>query len=674
MRYVKLMGFFAVSSAIALCSVPAAAADENIDQLIDMPIKDLVNVEVTSVSKKSEKASEAAAAIYVITQEDIKRSGVTTIPEALRMAPGIQVARIDAGTWEITARGFANSSEFDNKLLVLIDGRSVYNPLFSGVLWEEQGVPIEDIERIEVIRGPGSTLWGANAVNGVINIITKNSKDTQGNLASAGAGTFDKFSGLVQHGGKINDSTTYRAYAQDYEQGNTYHLNGESKEDSYHISRTGFRSDGNPDPTSNFTLQGDAYKGDRNEPFDRLPSLTGTLTSSGLTVDAPDTHDMLGGNILGKYDKRLSNGSDLAVQMYYDYTQRELDIFSQKINTFDIDVQHSFNLSENHSFMWGAGYRLVNAQLANTELLRYSEDDLNQTTNLFSTFVQDKIQLMPDELFLTLGSKLEHNDYTGFEVEPNIRLTWLPTNNQTVWAAVTRAVRTPSMNEMSLTQVIAATPIPGPSSAYVAITENGQLESENLLAYELGYRIQPTKNTSLDLTGFINKYDDIRTLERRGAIPPDIVASLVTANRATSTSEGIEIAGNWDVTDKWSLRGSYSYLDMTTTVEDGSTDNSTASNDARSPHNIFNIRSSYRFSKDFEMNNALYYVGPLAIDNVPGYYRLDSNIIWQAADGVELSLVGQNLLDPLHQEFRGSTYNTPSEVPRSVFGKVTFRF
>ncbi len=668
----KVTAYIFAFTAIALLgSSPAFAADD-IDKLLDTPLKDLMNMEVTSVSKKSEKATEAAAAIYVITQEDIKRSGVASIPEALRMAPGIQVSRINASAWEVTSRGSASRSQFENKLLVLIDGRSVYNPLFSGVLWEEQSTPLEDIDRIEVIRGPGSTLWGANAVNGVINIITKNSKNTQGTLVSAGAGSFEKFSGMARQGGKINDNTTYRAYVQDYENGNTKGLNGNSINDSWHMSRTGFRADGDNKQGTNYTIQGDLYQGKKNEQFDLLPSLTGSFNpSAGLVVNAPDTHNMLGGNLLGSYNKKLDDGSDLDIQLYYDYTQRGLDIFSQKVSTIDFDAQHSINLSENHAFLWGVGYRLISYDLGGSDILRYKAVDEQSSVNLFNSFLQDKIQLVPDELFLTLGSKFEHNEYTGFEFEPNVRLTWLPTSNQTVWSAVSRAVRTPSINERNLTQIIAA--FPGP--AYGAYTVDGRLESEDLIAYELGYRIQPTDKLSFDVTGFVNDYSNLRTFEQSGPIAPDIAASYTLSNKASGMNKGLEFSSNWEITKNWSLSGGYSYIDSHIKLDRDSTDNLFGSTDKeRSPRNMFNARSHYKIADQLQMNNTLYYVAKLPTDQVPSYYRLDTNVIWNVSDGIDLSLVGQNLLDGEHQEFGGATYNSPSEIPRSVFGKVTVRF
>jgi len=647
----------------SLLSSTAWADNSDIDKLLDTPIADLTNMEVTSVSKRAEKASEAAAAIYVITQEDIRRSGFNTVPEALRMVPGIQVSRINSGWWAITARG--NAQAFGNKLLVLIDGRSIYNPLFSGVLWEEQSTPLEDIERIEVIRGPGSTLYGANAVNGVINIITKNSKDTQDNLVTAGAGNYDEFSGLLRHGGKISETDTYRTYVNHYRQQGSETQSGDRTFDAFEMTRGGFRYDGGLiSGNTDYSVSGDVYGGKRELPFVVLSAVNG----AGF-VDGSQVHSQYGGNIVGKYNRKLDDGSEVQMQAYYDIAARDAATFGYKIQTLDWDAQHNINLSENHQFMWGLGYRLVDAEPDSSIPVNYSDTSI--TTNLFNAFAQDKIQLLPEELFLTLGSKIEHNTFTGFELEPNVRMTWLPTQTQTVWGAVTRAVRTPSIAERTITQAFQGTPI-----GLVSYQGNNEVTSESMIAYELGYRNQLTKDLSLDISTFINDYDSLRTFESDGGAP---LPTLIIQNRGYGQTRGIEMASNWQVSKRWQLTGSYSYLDMNIKVEPGSTDIVGKSDDGASPKDMFNIRSHYDISEELEINNAIYYIGDinggLADSNdVNGFASIDANVIYKPIKGLELSLVGQNLLDDSHQEFGSVPYGVPSEIPRSVFGKVTFRF
>ncbi len=667
----KNINKWALTTAIValLCGniTPALAADngsnsgDDLDKLLDMPIKDLTNMEVTSVSKRAEKASEAAAAIYVITQEDIRRSGFNSLPEVLRMVPGVQVSRINSGWWAITARG--NAQPFGNKLLVLIDGRSIYNPLFSGVLWEEQSTPLEDIERIEVIRGPGSTLYGANAVNGVINIITKNSKDTQGNLASVGGGNYDKFSGLYRYGGRISDTDTYRTYINNYEQGDSKTESSHSTFDAYDMTRGGFRYDGGDKMgNANYTVSSDVYKGDRELPFTMLPA-----TNAQGSIDGTQVHDMFGGNVIGKYDKKLDNGSDVQLQAYYDFTGRDANTFGYKISTVDLDAQHNINLSENHQFMWGLGYRGVLASLDSAVDASYDRD--NMQTNLFSGFAQDKIQIVPDELYLTLGSKIEHNSFSGVEFEPNARVTWLPTQTQTVWGAVTRAVRTPSIAERTITQAIV-----GSAFGVASYQGNDDVTSEKLIAYELGYRNQLTKTFSVDVTTFINDYDSLRTF---AATSNPFILDI--QNNAQGITRGFEVSSNWQVFRDWSLTGSYSYLDPHLKNDEPATNSLDADKDT-SPHNMFNIRSHYDISSEWEFNNSVYYMSKIAsaaitdTHGVDGYASLDANVIYKPAKGIELMLSGENLLHDMHQEFGSAPYSIPAEIPRSVFGKVTFRF
>ena len=653
---------------VGMLLVPARvlASTDDLDDLMQMSLQDLTQIQVTSVSKRAEKANEVAAAISVITAEDIRRSGANTVPEVLRGIPGLQVSRINAGWWAISARG--NANQFGNKLLVLLDGRSLYNPMFSGVVWEEQGTPLEDIERIEVIRGPGSTLWGSNAVNGVINIITKNSKDTQGDMIAAGIGNFESTNAYGRHGGKIGDDATYRTYANHFVQDNSESASGAAAFDGWDMTRAGLRVDGKLDNEANYTVSSDVYKGSRDIPFTRVPDISIDRVKVAL-----DEHQMYGGDVITKYSRKLADDSNVDLQVYYDFVGRDGDEFGQKIQTLDFDAQHTFDINKRNQFIWGGGYRVVYAEMDPSLLIRYPYGN-TELTQLVSAFAQDKIELVPNKLFLTLGSKFEYNTYTNFEVQPNARLAWLPTPNQTVWTAVTKAVRTPSIDERNMSQIVGATP-----AGYVQIQANPNIQSEELIAYEVGYRNQPLTNVSFDATAFINQYHNLRTIEPGGTPGGDVVISLIPENLGERTTTGFELAANWDVEKNWSLSGTYSYLNMDFKHESGSLDTIAASEDGKSPTNMYSIKSHYIFNSEWEMDNSAYYYGAITgssgdPNNVKAFTRMDAKLTYKPMEGVETALIGQNLLYAQHQEFGSSIYSQPYEIPRSVYAKITLRF
>jgi len=660
----------------AIVTIPSQSGAEDIDSMMDMSLSELMEVRVTSVSKKAEKATDAAAAIFVVTAEDIKRSGATNIPEVLRMAPGVQVSRINSHAWAISARGMA--SNFSNKLLVLVDGRSIYNPLFSGVLWEEQSVPLEEIERIEVIRGPGATLWGANAVNGIINIITKHTAETEGGVAVATAGTFLNQKEYLRYGGELGESTNYRAWSEYYDHGGSKNVTESEKDDDWKMARVGFRTDSELSEYSSLTTHGQVFWGERNEPFDYMPSLTGTPSAAagGLVTPAPDQHDISGGSILSKYSYTFENESELELQAYYDFSSRKFDILKYNIHTLDLDAQHAFEIGESQEFIWGLGYRVVRADMEGSTIVRFSPDEEQETVHLFSGFLQDKIELVEDELFLTLGSKFEYNSYTDFEVQPNARFAWYPAENQTVWGAVSRAVRTPSISERTLTQVLTAVPNPfaPPPTVYTAVIGNDDFESEELIAYELGYRFKAHDNVSVDLTAFHNDYDNFRTLELGAPAATDIPLAIYVDNKASAQASGVEVASTWQIQDNWSLTGSYSYLNLDIVMDSDSLDSVSEAQEEDSPKHMLNMRSHYEITNDLHLDNSLYYVDSLQGGSVEDYLRFDAQVSWQAMDDVELKLVGQNLLDNQHQEFGGARYNSVSEIPRAVYGQITVRF
>ncbi|HEV2694164.1 MAG TPA: TonB-dependent receptor [Verrucomicrobiae bacterium] len=658
-------------SFICLAALAKADGTNQISQsagdLENFTLEQLVNVQVTSVSKKETGLFTAPAAIYVITQEDIRRSGLTSIPELLRMVPGLDVARIDANHWAISARGFNN--QYADKLLVLIDGRSVYTPVSAGVDWNVQDTPLEDIDRIEVIRGPGATLWGANAVNGVINIITKSAKDTQGGLVTVTYGTEDRPGTTVRYGGQLATNLFYRVYVKYFNREHFADAAGQAGADDWNAARGGFRLDWEPAAENNFTLQGDYYHSDAGETIDAT-SLTPPFVNRVNVVD----HNQ-GGNVLGRWTHNFSDTSQLSLQAYYDHTEEGDAPSVIKDDTYDIDLQHRFALGTRQDIVWGAGYRYLMTAASPSffvTLAPGSEDE-----QLFSTFVQDDITAVENRLHVIIGTKLEHNTDTGFEVEPSGRLAWTPTEKQTVWAAVSRAVRTPSDLEMDIRENRSAfQPASGPP-VLASVFGNPDLQSEEVTAYELGYRIKPVERLSFDVTAFYNTYDRLITAVQGAPFfeaapaPPHIVVPLTFQNSSSAATYGTEILGEWRVTDIWKLVASYALLQTRLNPEPVN------NND---PQNQFQIHSYVNLPQHVELDAAVYYVdainaqfgdGTLAI---PAYVRVDLGVTWRPTRWLEIGVYGQNLTDDSHPEMTGVKTTAVTEVPRSVMGRVTWRF
>jgi iron complex outermembrane recepter protein len=655
----------------------ANASAQNLPDVTAMSVEDLMNVQVTSVSKRSQKLADAAAAIFVITQEDIRRSGATSIPEALRMVPGLQVARIDENKWAISSRGF--NGRFANKLLVLIDGRSVYTPLFSGVYWNIQDVMLEDVDRIEVIRGPGATLWGANAVNGVINIITKSAKSTQSALVAAGVGTETRSSGSVRYGGMLNKGTYYRAYAKYFNVGpSTDPSTGIRADDKWDAVRGGFRTDWTPAGADSLTVQGDIHRSGYGETL-TIPSLNSPYSST-----FPNKGSISGGNLLGRWNHAFANSST-SLQMYYDGTNiTENSLFTDHQDIFDIDFQHTFHASESHEVVWGLGYRSSHDRNDSSFVVSLQPNKL--TLNQFSAFAQDEISLFEKRLRITVGSKFEHNGFTGFEVQPNTRLLWTITRNQSVWTAVSRAARTPALTEEGLRLNSAVVPPgtpqnPTPFPAVISVFGSRQFKSEDLLAYEAGYRVQVTSNFSTDIAVFYNHYTHLRTAEpgtpflEASPTPVHIVAPFVAGNKMSGGTYGTELFADWRVLSKWRLLSSYSYLQMDIRKDKGSLDPTADDPGLVSPRHQFYVRSSIDLPKHFEHDFDVRYTDRLPGLNIPSYYSVDTRLGWRPTAGLELSVGSQNLLNKRHLEFVPDFINTsPTEVKRTVYGSVTWRF
>lgn len=659
--------------ALCLLSISATVwAQKPDDDLTTKSLEELMNIQVTSVSKKEEKLFETAAAIYVITQEEIRRSGLTSIPELLRLVPGLSVARIDGNKWAITARGF--NGRFTNKLLVLIDGRTIYSPTFSGVFWEAQDVLVEDIERIEVIRGPGGTLWGANAVNGVINIITKRAAETQGGLVTAGSGSEERGFGSLRYGGKIGENAHYRAYAKYFNRDGLAQASGLDANDGQDAFRGGGRIDWQLSERDLLTLQGDIY----NSRLRETPTIVSLAAPFAPPVNLRG--EISGGNVLGRWNRVFSERSDMALQFYYDRAVRNMFDLSDSVDTFDIDFQHHLAVRKRQDVVWGLGYRIISDRFNANSLARVEFVPKSRTVQLFSAFAQDELTLVKDKLRLTMGTKIEHNDYTGFEIQPSARLLWTPSERQTVWGAVSRAVRTPSRVEDGLKVNIAA--FPGPDGLLNLLTLSGSpnFRSEELLAYEAGYRMQSRRGFSLDITTFYNTYDRLESLEQETPFfnispIPHLVIPLRFGNFINGETYGLEASANWNISSRWKLQGSYSHLRLRLHNERGDVLNEAENIEGSNPRHQFQIRSYINLPRNLELDGALYRVSQLTAQQIPGYTRLDVRFGGQPREGVSLSLGLQNLLDRQHPEFRGVEISViPSQVRRSIYGKLTWRF
>jgi iron complex outermembrane receptor protein len=671
---IRLFNRGALLGLLAVGSVCHGAEAPGPTDLTELPLESLLQMEVSLVSRTPEKLSSSPAAIAVVTQEDIRRSGSTSIEEALRLVPGLQVARVDAGQWAITARGF--NDVFANKLLLLQDGRTLYTPLFSGVFWDVQGTMMEDIERIEVVRGPGAALWGANAVNGVINIITKSARETQGLLLAAGGGTEERAFASVRYGARISEHAYFRVYGTYQNHDASLLADGERADDSWQLGRWGFRVDWELSEQNHLSLQGEAYRGAINQVysvFDASDPVT-------LSRMVPDEYEVVGGHLLGRWIHAFGADSELRVQAYYDRAERDIVIFREKRDTFDVEFQHQSALGSRQDVVWGAGFRFTGDDIGNSSTI--SLNPSSRTLNLFSSFVQDQITVVPERLEATLGTKLERNDFSGWEVQPGARLSWTPSAEHTLWGSISRAVRTPSRAEddIILNQVIAPGGLfPGSPAALTTIYGNRRFKSEELLAYEIGYRFQPQANLSIDLAAFYNDYDRLRTLEP-GASPTQPVVPgpglpLHVENELFGEAYGVELAATWEITRWWRLQPAYSFLDLELHRRPGSQDTISEHDEGKSPRHQVSVRSSVDLPYEFAIACVVRYVDRLPALNISSYVGLDVRLSWRPTRHLEFSIIGQDLLDNRHTEFRPSFIDTQqTDVQRGVYGKVLWRF
>ena len=652
-------------------STPSTNQTQN-ENLSSMSIEQLMQLNVTSASKRSEPLDHLAAAIFVITQEDIQRSGATNIPDLLRMVPGVDVAQITANSWAISIRGL--NALYSNELLVMLDGRSVYTPTFGGVYWDVLDVPLEDIDRIEVIRGPGGVAWGANAVNGIINIITKKTDKTQGGLVVAGGGNVDQGFGTVQYGGKLGSATEYRAYMKYFNQDHSPDPSGQSGGDGWHVLRSGFRLDSALSPKDKLAVEGDIYAGQEGYPTTYLPSI------SPPQIQAIDLQaDLSGGYLQADWKHVFSERSDTDLQISYDHYRRN-DILREGRSTVDIDFQHHYAWKTRQDIVWGIGYR---DSVSNSEgglTVSLNPADLN--TQLFNLFIQDEIALVPDKLTLTLGTRIEHNYYTGFGNMPTARGSWQATAHQMFWAAVSKAERIPASTDTAIRFNFGGFVEPNGTPVLEAILGNPNFQNENLIAYEAGYRTNIGNRFSVDIAAYYNDYQNKETEEPLAPFveftppPTHLVIPFTFENLSSGETDGMEFAGNWKVTNRWSLSSGYGFDEIHFHTEPGSHDTtSVPPEEGSTPTHSAQLRSHVDLSHGLAWDTSAYFVDRLDFQNVPSYTRLDAQLTWQWTKQFTVSLVGQNLLQDHHQEWNITNEGyLPNLVKRSAYAKITWRF
>jgi iron complex outermembrane receptor protein len=630
-----------------------------------MSLEDLLNVEVYSVSRRPQELSDTAAAVYVLTQEDIRRSGAKNIPEALRMVPGLHVAQVTSNSWAISSRGF--NSDFADKMLVQMDGRTAYTPLFSGVYWDVQDTMIQDIERIEIIRGPGGSLWGANAVNGVINIITKKAQDTQGGALVVGSGVEEPFAGSFRYGGKMGETAFYRVYLKGFSRDASARPDGEPGADDWRSIRSGFRLDWGRQDGDSFTIQGDLYDG------------TTGVTTSIMSLEPPfmqlvDDESQLGGlNVIGRWTHAFSPNSETVLQVYYDRSRREEIDHTQVLNTYDLDFQHRLGIFRRHELLWGLAYRRVDDQVDGTFTIRF--DPPERVTHLASAFVQDVMTFDDNRWQITLGAKLEDNSYTGLEVLPNARVRWNVVDRHSIWGGVSRSVRLPSRANRELTFLSAAFPGPGPLLNVVGIVGNENVQADELLANELGYRFQASDRLGFGVTGFYYIYSNMITpIDGQPELAGDpsnpyVFVPQLFANVMEGETYGLELSSTWSVVDRWRLSGWYAWFEPRLQIKDRSRPVFDALDQ---PEHQAHLRSYLDITKKLSVDALVYYVDTLA--EVPSFVRFDANLTWRPIPTLEVIGGVRNLFDDQHLEFISKRAITlRREIERDVFVMIAWR-
>jgi len=658
--------------ALALLAAEARASDEvdlSADRILEFEIEDLLDIRVTSIVKAKRKLSEISAAISVITGEDMRRAGHTSIAEALRMVPGFHVAHIDANKWSVSSRGFAG--RFTDKLLVLVDGRSVYTPLFAGVFWDVQDTFLPDLDRIEVIRGPGATLWGANAVNGVVNVLTKSARDTQGLLVYGAGGLQEAGLGGFRYGGRLRDDAGFfRVFVKAVARDDFADAAGTDTADEWHQVRGGFRVDAEPGEDDSLTVSGEIYAGQSGEQ-QRIP----TFSDPFLAV-VNGEEEVAGGHLLARWKRRLAEDADFELLAWFDRTERSTPIVGEERSTFEVDFQHRFSPRAGHRLLWGVAYRVTTDRIRSTQAVAF--DPTGRTDQLVSGFVQDEITLLDERLVVTLGTKLEHNDYSGFEIQPGARALYRVHERHSMWAAITRAVRTPSRADHDVT-ITAAVFDPGSGPTAAKFVGSRGMDSEEMLALEFGYRVQPTPDLMVEFAGFLNLYEGLRTAEPGAPFgdgpPPHTTLPSVFTNGMDGDVYGVEVSASWEATEYLRLVASYSFLRLALDADATSTDPNAEAGEGESPRNQAQLRAILDLSERWEADVAVYYVDSLPALRVGSYVRLDARVGWRPNEKTLVELVLRNALDDQHPEFSSELpFTQPTEVETALFVRFTRRW
>lgn len=624
-----------------------------VDDLMSFSLEELMQVEVISVTKsKHSTVFNSPAAIHVITNEDMRRSGYLTLPEQLRVVPGLYVGRIDGGKWAVTSRDF--SGRFGRKMLVQRDGRTLYSPTFSGVFWEAQDYPLQDLDRIEVVRGPGSTLWGANAVNGIINIVSKSARETQGFLVSGGGGSEFRGFGTVRYGGQLSDRSWYRVFGKHTETDTTA-IKQPHWTDDTGLSQTGFRYDWGDSDDQRFMLQGDFIRA-RIGGVMRVSDLTG-----GTNPIAPIDTMHHNSHMVGRWEKKHSENSSSQLQLYYDYSDyensHELYHYKHRVGISDIDYQNNLSRGQ-HQLVWGMAYRHEEIDFRNdAEKFRYVNENMDFDT--VSAFIQDTVEVLPQTVDVTVGTKFDYNQHTHFEYQPSARASWKINERQFLWGAVSRGLVEPSVNQ-EYSRVVLRVLAPG-----VAATAQGSpdLVSEEVVAYEMGYRARLHEKLSLDAVLFYNRYRHLLSFTQVTAL------ALVRGNDQEGKIYGCELSTDWQVAEQWRLSPSYSFQMIELRGGDESFEED-------APNHQVKLRSYYKLLENLEWNSGIFYADNIAGMDIPRYTILNTGVTWYVNPHLEFALWGQNLLDKRHEEFGEDPYFSASntEMQSGVYASLTCRF
>ena len=670
-RDLAVLLLLALFTPVAGAQAPASNTQQpdTTSALKSLSLEELSKIEVTTPSKTPEQASHSPTAIYVITGDEIRRSGATSIPEALRLAPGVEVARIDGNKWSIGIRGFG--SRLSRSVLVLIDGRTVYTTFFAGTYWEVQDTVMDDIDRIEVIRGPGGTIWGPNAVNGVISIITKHTKDTHGTLASAGTGNEEQGFGSFRYGGGNGRDLNYRFYGKGFTRGPEEHPDGKSFDD-WRAAQAGFRVDWDKDARDSITVQGDLYDESAGE------RVTATSYTPPYSQNVDANAALSGGNLLARWTRDLGGGNDIQIQAYYDRTNRHEANFAETRDTFDIDYLQRHRWIARQQLTWGLGARF-SAGNAPEVVSGLTFDPVQRTDQLLTGFFQDEIGLVDRRLSLTLGTKLLHTNFTGFGLEPSVRLLWTPSEGQTFWASYTHALRTPSRAEEDFNLTGYITTTAGGVPYFARFNANKNFAPEQLNGYELGYRRLIGPKVYVDVASYYNHYHDLFDEEFAGPTflettpaPTHLLLPAQFRNGLLGNTKGVEIAPEWRPTTFWRLRGSYSYLHMNLEKAPNSGDVGTGPIiEGSSPQHQVTIQSAFDLSKKLQLDLVYRYVSALPEQQVAAYSTGDARLAWRVSRELELSFVGRNLMQPWHVEAAGDPGPLVG-IRRSGYVKITW--